>query len=132
MPPSGACAQPPESIAFRWFCFLTIYDAVFDHSTISCFFECFGRDGFGEKFHGLNQGLLRLGLLSPELYAESTLVKAKVSSHCLSRSWLTVAEFQDRAEEEIGLFALGQAGADEGGAEEREVELFQDPKAPCR
>ena len=33
----GPCSAISENIAFRWFCFLTIDDPVFDHSTISYF-----------------------------------------------------------------------------------------------
>ena len=35
-----------ENIAYRWFCFLTIDDPVFDHSSISYFIERIGREGF--------------------------------------------------------------------------------------
>ena len=33
------CAAISENLAFRWFCFLTIDDEVFNHSTISYFIE---------------------------------------------------------------------------------------------
>ena len=48
-----------ENIAYRWFCFLTIDDPVFDHSTISYFIERVGREGFSAIFQGLNEELLR-------------------------------------------------------------------------
>ena len=70
-----------ENIAYRWFCFLTIDDPVFDHSTISYFIERVGREGFSAIFQGLNEELLRLGLLSLEMYADSSLVKANANSH---------------------------------------------------
>ena len=70
---------------------------MFDHSTISHFIERIGRESFGGIFHGLNEELLRLGLLSPEMYADSSLVKATVNSHQLSRSGLTVEEFREQA-----------------------------------
>ena len=54
--------------------------------------------------------MLRLGLLWPEMYVDSSLVKANVNSHELSRSGLTVTEFQDRAVEENGLFMLRETG----------------------
>ena len=117
-----------ESIVFRRFCLLTIDDPVFDHSTISYFIERIGRDGFAEIFHGLNQELLPLGLLSPEMYADSNLVRANVSSHRLASSGLTVGEFQERAVEGNGLFALAGAGVDESGAGETKARFFQDPK----
>ena len=121
------CSAISESIVFRWFCFLTIDDPVFDHSTVSYFIERIGREGFAEIFHGLNQELLRLGLLSAEMYADSSLVRANVSSHRLSRSGLTVGEFQEQAVEQNGLFLLAQAG-DDDGTEKTEVRFFQDPK----
>ena len=122
------CSAISESIVFRWFCFLAIDDPVFDHSTISRFIERIGREGFAGIFRGLNQELLRLGLLSPEMYADSSLVRANVSSHRLSRSGLSVSEFQEQAVEENGLFALAEAGVDEKGTGETGVRFFQDPK----
>ena len=117
-----------ENIAHRWFCFLTIDDPVFDHSTISYFIERIGRDGFAGIFHGLNEELLRLGLESPEMHADSSLVKTNVNSHQLSRRGLTVTEFRERAIEENGLFALTDSGVDENGVEWEETRYFQDSK----
>ena len=74
------CCAISENIAYRWFCFLTIDDPVFDHSTISHFINRIGREGFREVFDGLNAEVLRMGLLSREVYADSSLVKANVSS----------------------------------------------------
>ena len=56
-----------------------------------------GRDGFAAIFEGLNQELLRLGLLSPEMYADASLVKANTSSFEMVPSGMTVAEFQELA-----------------------------------
>ena len=117
-----------ENIAYRWFCFLTINDPVFDHSTISYFIERVGREGFSAIFQGLNEELLRLGLLSSEMYADSSLVKANVNSHRLSRSGLTVEEFREQAIEENGLFVLSETGVDQGGVEREEARYFQDSK----
>ena len=117
-----------ENLAYRWFCFLTIDDPVFDHSTISYFIERIGREGFIAICQGLNEELLRLGLLSPEMYADSSLVKANVHSHQLSRSGLTVAEFRERAIKENGLFVLSESGVDENGVEWEETRYFQDSK----
>ena len=117
-----------ENIAYRWFCFFTIDDPVFDHSTNSCFIERIGREGFSDIFQGLNEELLLLGLLSPEMYADSSLVKANVSSHQLSRSGLTVEEFREQAIEENGLFVLSESGVDEEGVERDETRYFQDSK----
>ena len=87
-----------ENIAFRWFCFLTIDDKVFDHSTISYFIERVGNDGFGGIFHRLNKELLRLGLLSRQMYIDSSLVRAIDN---LSLSSMSVDEFKEKAVEKI-------------------------------
>lgn len=73
------CSMISENIAYRWFCFLNIDDPVFDHSSISNFIDRIGRDGFEAIFSGLNEELLRLGLLSQEMYVHSSLVKANVT-----------------------------------------------------
>ena len=53
---------------------------MFDHSTISHFIERIGRDGIAGIFHGVNgEELLRPGLLSEEMYADSGLVGATIS-----------------------------------------------------
>ena len=117
-----------ENIAYRWFCFLTIDDPVFDHSTISYFIERIGRDWFAAIFHGLNEELLRLGLLSPEMYVDSSLVKVNVNSHQLSRSGLTADGFRKQAIEENGLFALSESGIDANGNQCERTKYFQDPK----
>ena len=83
------CSDISENLAHRWFCFLTIDDQVFDHSSISHFIDQMGQEGFAAVFEGLNDKLLRLGLLSPEIYADGSLAKANVSRHDLSRSGLT-------------------------------------------
>ena len=78
------CAAISENLAFRWFCFLTIDDEVFNHSTISYFIERVSNEGFGEIFQRFNEELLRLGLLSRQMYADSSLVRANVSGRSLS------------------------------------------------
>ena len=113
------CSAISENIASRWFCYLTIDDEVFDHSTISHFIELIGRDGFADIFHGLNEELLRLGLLSEEMCAGSSLVKANVRSNHLSPSGMTVAEFRERAIEENGLFVLNESVVDGDGVKGR-------------
>ena len=111
------CSAISENLAYRWFCFLTIDDPVFDHSSISHFIDRIGQDGFAAVFEGLNDELLRMGLLSPEMYADGSLVKVNVSSHDLSRSGLTVEEFKEQAIEVNGLFLLPQSTVDEDGVE---------------
>ena len=63
---------------------------MFDHSTITHFINRIGREGFSEVFDGLNQELLRMGLLSLELYVDSSMVKANSNSYALSCSGMTV------------------------------------------
>ena len=122
------CSAISENIAYRWFCFLTIDDPVFDHSTITYFINRIGREGFSEVFHGLNRELLRMGLLAPELYVDSSLVKANVSSYGLTPSGMTVEEFRQQAIEENGLFTLTGTTVDGDGVEHEEVRYFQSPE----
>jgi len=122
------CLAISENIAFRWFCFLTIDDEVFDHSTISYFIERIGCEGFKSLFYCFNQELLRLGLLSPKMYADSTLVKANVSSQGLSPSEMTVEEFQEKAIRENDIFAIKQVKEDQDELLQEEVKCYQDAK----
>ena len=123
------CSAISENICYRWFCFLTIDDLVFDHSTITYFINRIGREGFSEVFDGLNQELLRMGLLSPEIYADSSMVKANVNNFGLSRSDLSVEEFKEQAIEENGLFVLASSTVDDEGVEHQEVSYFQDSRS---
>ena len=113
---------------FRWFCFLTIDDGVFDHSTISYFIERIGNEGFGQIFQRFNEELLRLGLLSRKMYADSSLVRANVSDHHLAPNGMSVEEFKEKAVEENGLFALRERIVDEDGVESERVSYYRDPK----
>ena len=122
------CAAISENLAFRWFCFLTIDDEVFHHSTISYFIERVGNEGFGQIFQRFNEELLRLGLLSRQVYADSSLVRANVSSSWLSPSGISVEEFKEKAVEENGLFVLREREVDEDGKEQESVSYYQDPK----
>ena len=123
------CLAVSENITFRWFCFLTNDDEVFDHSTITCYFVVrIGRQGFEALLHGFKQELLRLGLLSPKMYVDSTLVKANVSSQGLSPSEMTEEEFQEKAIRENDIFVVSEV---EGGEDEplrEEGKYYQDPK----
>ena len=119
------CSAISENIAFRWFCFLTIDDKVFDHSTISYFIERIGNEGFGEMFHRFNEELLKLGLLSRQMYADSSLVKANVSGHRLSPSSMSVDEFKNKSVEENGLFVLRERSVDENCVESERVRYLQ-------
>ena len=122
------CSAISENIAFRWFCLLTIDDPVFDHSTITHFINRVGREGFAEIFNGLKKELLRMGLLSPEMYVDSSLVKANVSGYGLEPSGMTVAEFKEKAIEENGLFKLTETTVDDAGQEQETVRYFQSPE----
>ena len=122
------CSAISENIAYRWFCFLTIDDPVFDHSSISRFIDRIGRDGFAAIFDSLNDELLRLGMLSPEMYVDASLVKANVSGYDLAPSGMSVAEFKERAIEENGLFLLTETTVDDDGVEHEEARYFQSPE----
>lgn len=122
------CSEISENIAFRWFCFLTIDDRVFDHSTISYFLERVGDEGFGQIFQSFNDELLRMGLLSRRMYADSSLVRANVSGQNLSPRGMSVEEFKERSVEENGLFVVRESEIDENGEEQECVSYYQDPK----
>ena len=118
------CSAISENLAFRWFCFLNIDDKVFDHSTISYFIERVGNEGFGEIFQRFNEELLRLGLLSRQMYADSSLVRANVSGRNLSRSGMSVEEFKEKAVEENGLFVTVVFRNDSYGNVARDLDEF--------
>ena len=122
------CSAIAENIACRWCCFLTIDDPGFDHSTITHFINHIGREGFSEVLDGRNQELLRMGLLSPELDVDSSVVKANVNRYGLSRSDMTMEEFKEQAIETNGLFILSKSTMDEDGVGHEEVRYVQDPK----
>jgi transposase len=122
------CLAISENIAFRWFCFLTIDDEVFDHSTITYFIERIGREGFKALFASFNQELLRMRLLSPKMYADSTLVKANVCGRELFPSGMTVEEFQEKAVKENGLFIVKEIKRGEGGLLREETKYYQDAR----
>jgi len=121
------CSAISENVAYRWSCFLTIDYQVFDHSSISHFINRIGREGFQAIFDGLNDELLRLGLLSPEMFVDSSLVKADVSSYGLDPSGMSVAEFKGQAIEENGLFKLTDTTLDDAGVEHETARYFQSP-----
>ena len=70
----------------------TMDGQVFDHYIISYFIQRIGQEDFSAILQGLNEELLRLGLLSSEMYADSSLAKASVNSRQLSRSGLTALD----------------------------------------
>ena len=100
------CERISENLAWRWFCHLTLEDQVFDHSTISVFLERIGSESFREILSRLNAELLRLGLLSPRMYADSTSMEAHASTRNLNPTELSAEEFARRATEDDGIFTL--------------------------
>ena len=48
------CWAIKEKIAYRWFCFPTIDDLVFDHSAITNFINRIGREGLSEVYGSLD------------------------------------------------------------------------------
>ena len=122
------CPAISENISFSWFCFLTIDDTVFDHSNITHFIGRIGREGFAAISEGLNRELLRLGMLSREMYMDSILVKASVSGYGLAPSGMTFGEFKEQAIEENGLFKIVETAMDEDGSQHETAGYFRIPK----
>ena len=56
-----------------------------------------GNEGIDQIFQRFNEELLRLGLLSRQVYADSSLVRANVSSSRLSPSGMSMEEFKEKA-----------------------------------
>ena len=80
------------------------------------FIERIGRDGFAQVFKRFNQELLRMGMLSKQLYVDSSLVRANLALHNLYPSGLTIEQFQAKAIAENGLFVLEEEkGEDDVG-----------------
>ena len=77
------CARIAENLAWRWFCFLTLDDPVFDHSTLSVFLDRVGAEGMQTVFDRLNEALLAAGLLSRRVYLDSSLLPAAVRTERL-------------------------------------------------
>ena len=71
---------------------------------------------------------MRLGLLPRHMYADSSLVRANVSSNGLSPSGMSVDEFRAKAVEENGLFVVREREVEEDGEERENVSYYQDPK----
>ena len=87
------CLRIQENLAYRWFLFMTLEDEVFDHSTISYFISRIGEDTFRAILEHFNQRLYDLGLVSDQVYSDSTLLKAHVDETRLSPTSLTTEEF---------------------------------------
>ena len=122
------CSVISENLPYRWLCFLNIDDPVFDHSSSSPFINRIGRDGFRVASNGPNEELLRLGLLSPELYVDSSLVKANVSGYGLAPGGMTVSKFKEQAVKGNGLFQITQTAVNDDGLEHEEVRYTLSPE----
>lgn len=73
------CEHIKENLAWRWFCHLTLDDAVFDHSTLSVFLERAGAATLGTVLDRLNEALAAADLLSPRTYLDASLIPAAVA-----------------------------------------------------
>ena len=129
MPPyRRLCSAISGNIAFRWICFLTIDDPVFDYSSVSHLIDRVGSEGVAAAIDGLNNELLRLGMLWREMYVDSALVKANASGYGLAPSGMTVDEFKEQAIDENGLFKIMETTVDEDGAQREKERYFQSPE----
>jgi transposase len=115
-----------ENLAWRWFCHLALEDAVFDHSTITVFIERIGHDALSELLDRLNQELLKLGLFSPRMYMDSSLVKADASTGDLSPSELPPKQFKAEARKEESGFILAEVTHDSEHLASVRFRHFQD------
>jgi len=98
------CLRIQENLAYRWFLFMGLEDEVFDHSTISYFISRIGEDTFRAILRHFNQRLYELGLVSDQVYSDSTLLKAHVDESCLSPTRLTIEEFVKTAIKENDVY----------------------------
>lgn len=123
------CERIAENLAWRWFCFLTLEDEVFDHSTLTVFRERLGPEGFQELLARLNAELARLELLSPRAYVDSSLVAANVRTADLPPTELSSEEFPRRAKEHEGIYTVVEkvlANPEEGEPARLEFHRYQD------
>jgi transposase len=87
------CLRIQENLSYRWFLHMTLSDEVFDHSTISYFISRIGEDTFRAILRQFNQRLYELGLVTDQVYCDSTLLKAHVDETRLSPTNSTPEEF---------------------------------------
>ena len=78
------CARISENLAWRYFCHLTLDDPVFDHSTLSVFLDRIGPGGVQQLVDTLNASFADAGLVSSQLYVDSSLMPAAVRTAVLS------------------------------------------------
>jgi len=95
---------------------MSIDDEVFGRSTISYFIERVGDDGLKVVFVAFNQELMNLGLLSSQVYATSTLVRANVSYAGLEKTNKKTEKFIEEVYKENELFVLKESKEGEDGS----------------
>ena len=124
------CLRIQENLAYRWFLFMGLEDEVFDHSTISYFISRIGEDTFRAILRHFNQRLYELGLVSDQVYCDSTLLKAHVDETHLSSTSLTVEEFVQKAvkENDIYLESLETKATTQDKISVVETKRYQDSK----
>ena len=83
---------------------MRLEDEVFDHSTISYFISRMGEDTFRAILKQFNQRLYELGLVSDQVYCDSTLLKAHVDETHLSSTSLTPEEFVKQVIQENNVY----------------------------
>jgi IS5 family transposase len=123
------CERITENLAWRYFCHLALEDKVFDHSTITVFVERLGAASFQELLKRLNIELVRLSLLSPRTYVDSSLVEASSSKKGLEPSDLSPEQFKQQATEKDGVFTVLEkkfADPDEGKPASFQYLRYQD------
>jgi len=124
------CLRIQENLTYRWFSHLTLEDEVFDHSTISYFISRIGEDTFRAILQYFNQGLYELGLVSDQVYCDSTLLKAHVDETHLSSTNLTPEEFVKQVIQENDIYLESKetkvAGSDKISV--WETKCYQDSK----
>lgn len=98
------CLRVQENLTYRWFLHMTLADEVFDHSTISYFISRIGEDTFRTILRQFNQRLYELGLVSDQVYCDSTLLKAHVDETHLSPTSLTPEEFVKQVIQENNVY----------------------------
>ena len=98
------CLRIQENLTYRWFLFMRLEDEVFDHSTISYFISRIGEDTFRDILKQFNQRLYELGLVSDQVYCDSTLLKAHVDETHLSSTSLTPEEFVKQVIQENNVY----------------------------
>jgi transposase len=105
------CRQLQYNLAYRYFCHLPLNQSVFDHSTITHFWERVGREAFDRLCQALTDLLRQRGLVGDDGYLDSSLLEANTSADGLAPTQLSTETFAAAVVERNGLF-LGPTGPD--------------------